>query len=74
MTGSELALFLGPLVGPEARRNLAALTRGDTTHVTLRYDWVRDWYRLGQFITDNVDEVQLRDGQEWFTLDTEQMQ
>ena len=73
MTGPELARFLGPLVGATARPHLASLMLGRTNDIALRYDHITDWDKLGALLIDKVDEIQLIDGQEWFTLDLEPM-
>ena len=70
MSGAELARLLGPLVTIEGRERLASLARGATTDIALRYEWIKDWDKLGDLLIEHVDHIQLYDGQEWFTLDT----
>jgi hypothetical protein len=68
MTGAELAKFLGPLVGIRARQDLRALAQGGIIEIALRFDEIKDWEVLGDFLIERADEIQLYDGQEWFTL------
>ena len=64
MTGKELALLLGPLVGAARRDDLRPLAQGKTDEVTVRYDEVKDWTKFAAVLRT----VEHRDGQEFITL------
>ncbi len=70
MTPRELARMIAPFLGIEARDRLAPLYKMQCTDIALRYEWVNDWNKFGDILIQNIDDIQLYDGQEWFTLDT----
>lgn len=69
MDGRALAGLLGPLVGPAARERIRALAMGQSTLVSLRYDEIRDWKLMNKLTADHAEELELFDGEEWFTLE-----
>lgn len=73
MNGQELTRLLAPLLNVAGRYHLGPLMRGETSDVALRYDHVKDWPRLTQVLIDHVDELQLYDGAEWFTIQIEKV-
>lgn len=66
MTGRELALLLGPLVGAARRDDLRPLAQGRTDEIAIRYDEVRDWTRFAAVLC--MKGVEYRDGQEFILL------
>lgn len=67
MTGKELAVLLGHMVGMAGRARLRKIAMGKGTEVALRYDEVKDWSGLNKLIEDD-GVVELFDGEEWFVL------
>lgn len=66
MTGKELALLLGPLVGATRRDDLRPLAQGETEGVTVRYDEIKNWVKFRDIL--RMPGVEYRDGQEFITL------
>lgn len=64
MTADELAVRLGPLVGPGARLSVGAMARGEEETCTVRYSDVRDWPALDKVL----QEVTFWDGSEALTI------
>ncbi len=66
MTGKELALLLGPLVGAARRDDLRPLAQGKTEEVAVRYDEIKNWVKFRDIL--HMEGVEYRDGQEFITL------
>ncbi len=73
MIGIDLARLLGKHITPSGRQRLQSLVRGESSDVVLRYDEVTNWDAVGKILIDHVNELQLFDGQEWFTIEIEEL-
>ncbi len=71
MTGRELAVLLGPMIGIGARDRLRALATEAVNDIALRYDELRDCDGVMQLLLDRVDDLQFIDGEEWFIIELE---
>ncbi len=70
MTSKELARRLGPMLTMSGRERMRPLTMGATTDVALRWEDVAKFADLINMLIEHVDELQLFDGEEWFTIET----
>ena len=68
MTGRRLAVLLGPMVGIGARERLRLLAIGKVDDIALSYDELKNVDAVMQLLIDNVDTLQLFDGEEAFTI------
>ncbi len=71
MTGRELAILIGPLLGPAARDRLRALVSGAVEDIALRYDEILDWKKMHAIIIagDKSGTINFFDGEEHFLLE-----
>lgn len=69
MTNKELASLLGPLLTMSGRERMRPLLMGATTDVALRWEDVAKMSDLVKLLIDRVDDLQLYDGEEWFTIE-----
>ena len=69
MTNKELAKLLGPLLTMSGRERMRPLVMGATNDVALRWEDVAKMGDLVALLINKVDELQLYDGEEWFTIE-----
>jgi len=73
MTGKELALLIGPLLGMGVRDRLRALSTEMVADIAIRYDEVtpENWVKLVHIMVagDANNTINLYDGEEYFILE-----